>query len=213
MNIINKKLSLEEFKDYVRTFNFGRFVANKLVIHHTWRPTKDQWKGESSIKGLKSYYERKRWNAGPHIFIAEDGIWLFTPMNVKGIHAGVGNWRSIGIEVVGDYDTKKWSEKTKEHALGAITVLMDKLDLNTEVVKFHRDFSNKSCPGYAITKEWLFREINYYRKKEEVPEWGEDAWEWAKKHGIISSQSKFEDPLTKGELIVILHRFNNTNAK
>ena len=154
MNIVNKNLSLSEFEDYVKSFNFSPLNPNKLVIHHTWKPTIDQWQGQRSIYGLKSYYENtKKWPAGPHLFIAEDGIWLFSPMNQVGIHAGDGNHKSIGIEVVGDYDNKVWEGKTKENVLGAIKALQSRVG---DTIMFHRDYSSKSCPGNAITKEWLF---------------------------------------------------------
>lgn len=208
MEILNKRLNLREFKEYVKDFDFGRFIANKLVIHHTWRPTKSQWQGKESIEGLAAYYERKGWNSGPHLFIADDGIWLFTPMNVKGTHAGVANWRSIGIEVVGDYDRKKWASDTKENALGAIKILMDKLDINTEMVKFHRDDTNKSCPGYSITKEWLFNELNYYNEKDDIPKWGKDAWKWADEEKLLSDESEFNAPTTDGKVMVFLNRYH-----
>jgi hypothetical protein len=144
----------------VKAYNFGSEPANKLVIHHTWRPTKETWVGQRSIDGLKRYYENKKWKAGPHLFVAEDGIWLFTPMRQDGIHTAGLNHRSIGIEVVGDYDKEKWSGQTKINALGTIKTLMDKLNLAEKDIFFHRDVSPKSCPGWAITKEWLFQQLS-----------------------------------------------------
>jgi N-acetylmuramoyl-L-alanine amidase CwlA len=159
MQIINHRLNLEEFKTYVRQYNFGPSPANKLVIHHTWRPTASTWRGQRTIYGLKRYYEGKGWSSGPHLFIAEDGIWLFSPMNRDGIHAGPLNRRSIGIEVVGDYNRELWSGNTKLHALGAIRILMDRLKLTEKDIYFHRDVSPKTCPGKMISKGWLFREM------------------------------------------------------
>lgn len=210
MYIVNKCLQLDEFERYVEAYEFTKPVMNKLVVHHTYIPTKVQWNGQHSINGLRSYYERKGWRAGPHLFVAEDGIWLFSPMNKMGIHAGAGNWRSIGIEVVGNYDTKKWSGKTKENALGVIRILMKKLGLKDEQIRFHREFSHKSCPGWAITKEWLFQELN----EETLPDWGvvahnktvKEIWEASKKKKYLSDKSKFNQPVTKGELMIILAR-------
>jgi hypothetical protein len=159
MEIINKKLSLEEFKGYVRNYNFSEIQPDKLVLHHTWRPTQNTWNGEHSIMGLKRYYEGKNWPAGPHLFIAEDGIWLFSPMDRDGIHAGELNRNSIGIEVVGDYDDGVWEGSTKENALGAIKVLMEKLNLSQDAIYFHSDVSDKTCPGQAITRDWLKKEL------------------------------------------------------
>ncbi len=169
MEIINRKLSLQELEDYVATYNFGTLPANKLVIHHTWRPTKEQWQGQKSINGLKAYYEGKGWGAGPHLFVAEDGIWLFSPMRKDGIHAGTLNPRSVGMEVVGDYDTAKWEGETKYNALGAIKVLTEALHLAEKDIFFHRDASPKSCPGWAITKEWLFAELQAFHKRPKIP--------------------------------------------
>lgn len=159
IKIINRRLSLDKFKDYVSKYNFGSLPADKLVIHHTWKPKKEKWAGKKTIQGLKKYYEGKGWPAGPHLFIAEDGIWLFSPMRKDGIHAGKLNHRSIGIEVVGDYDHEKWSGQTKKNALGAIKLLLEHLNITAESIYFHRDVSQKTCPGSAITKEWLFKEL------------------------------------------------------
>lgn len=169
MEIINKRLMLNEFRDYVKGYYFGSLPANKLVIHHTWRPTRESWAGERTILGLKRYYEGKEWKVGPHLFIAEDGIWLFTPMRKDGIHAGSLNPRSIGIEVVGDYNSEKWSGQTKINTLGAIKALMERLNLTENEIFFHRDVSPKSCPGWAITKEWLFKELSEFRFKSRIP--------------------------------------------
>lgn len=169
MKILNRKLGLPEFEDYIRDYYFGSRPANKLVIHHTWRPTKEQWQGQKSINGLKAYYERKGWPAGPHLFIADDGIWLFSPMRKNGIHASKLNHRSVGIEVVGDYDGVKWEGQTYYNALGAIKALTDRLNLSENDIYFHRDVSPKSCPGHAISKEWLFEELRNFRRYPRIP--------------------------------------------
>lgn len=169
ISIINRRLDLQEFRDYVATYNFGAQPASKLVIHHTWRPTKDKWGGARSIQGLKRYYEGKGWPAGPHLFVADDGIWLFSPMSKDGIHAGELNHRSIGIEIVGDYDNEKWVGQTKENALGVIKMLMSQLGIDKSNIFFHRDVSSKSCPGHAITKEWLFGELDDFRILPSIP--------------------------------------------
>jgi hypothetical protein len=209
MEIIDKKLTLSEFETYIKDYNFGTKPADKLVIHHTWRPTSDSWAGERTIQGLKNYYEGKGWSAGPHLFIAEDGIWLFSPMRENGIHAGQLNDRSVGIEVVGDYDNQKWPERTKYYTLGAIKALMARLNITNQNIFFHRDVSAKSCPGWAITKEWLFAELDAFRKKPltptvdqpldeisapvwglPVPTWAQEAVNFVVKNGLFEIQTQ-----------------------
>lgn len=159
MEIINRCLTLEAFEDYVRRYDFGATPPDKLVIHHTWKPTRDEWSGQHTILALKQYYESQGWQAGPHLFIAREGIWLFSPMDRDGVHSSELNARSIGIEVVGDYDREKWVGIIKRHAIGAIKVLLGCLHIPQERIHFHREVAAKSCPGWAITKEWLFAEL------------------------------------------------------
>lgn len=169
MEIVNRRLSISEFRRYVSDFDFGPKPPDKLVLHHTWRPTKSNWDGDRSIAGLKAYYERKKWPAGPHLFVAEDGIWLFSSMRRDGIHATSLNRLSIGIEVVGDYDNEVWSGETKSNALGAIKVLMDRLGISESRLFFHSDVAKKTCPGRAISREWLLGELDRYVLRPMIP--------------------------------------------
>ncbi len=214
MEIIGRRLSLQEFQDYVRDYYFGPKPPNKLVVHHTWRPTSESWQGERTIGGLKRYYEGKGWPAGPHLFIADDGIWLFSPMRKNGIHAGRLNDLSVGIEVVGDYDLKPWEGNTKRNTLGAIKVLQQRLSIPQSEIYFHRDVSGKTCPGTAITKDWLFNELNNFRmgpriptRREEtmlptddeveivntvsviVPEWAKESVDFIRQHNLFEIRS------------------------
>jgi len=171
MDIIGRKLTLKEFNEYVSTKNFGTIPPDRVVLHHTWRPTLKSWSGKLTIEALKKFYERKGWTAGPHLFIAPDGIWLFTDMYEVGIHAGEGNATyvggklvgySIGIEVVGTYDKKLWSGIVKQMTLGVISSLQKTLKFKNEKIEFHRDYSTKTCPGSAITKSWVLNELHKY---------------------------------------------------
>lgn len=208
MNIVNKKLTPEEFKAYCDDFNFYPNQPNKIVVHHTWKPTVEQWQGQKSINGLKSFYEGKGWTAAPHLFCAPDGIWLFTPMNKQGIHAGSGNYRSIGIEVVGDYDGKVWEGEVKRNALSAIKILMDRLHVGESNLKFHRDYSTKTCPGTAIKKGWIIEELKQLENHDVVPDWGKADWEKWKNTTppLLSEQSEFNDQMTKGEFAIFASR-------
>ena len=164
MDIIGKCLQPEEFKSYVSNKFFGFFPANKLVLHHTFRPNLSQWKGRDTIYSLKRHYENKDWDAGPHLFIAPEGIWLFSDMRKNGIHAGKsGNYRSIGIETVGDYMITKPEGLVLDNLLFAITALNEKLGLYPENLKFHKDFMPTACPGNAITKDWIIEEVKNYK--------------------------------------------------
>lgn len=210
---IGRKLTREEFTKYIETKNFGMLPANKLVIHHTWSPTKESWNGKKTLDGIKNYYVSKGWKSGPHIFAAEDGIWLFTDMRNNGTHAGRLNWRSIGVEIVGNYDNEVWQGETKLNALHAILELQKKLNIKNEKIFFHRDVSGKTCPGKAITKQWLFENLRSYEngKLEAQMNYVEErkvAWEWFKELAKIS-QTEITKPLSEldaGWLAVVVRR-------
>ncbi|OGH90754.1 MAG: hypothetical protein A2507_00915 [Candidatus Magasanikbacteria bacterium RIFOXYD12_FULL_33_17] len=165
MDIVNQKLNRSQFTSYANSKNYGSLPPNKLVIHHTWSPSKEEWNGQNTVLGLKHYYEGLGWSAGPHLFVAEDGIWLFSDMSRDGIHAGSGNHLSIGIEVVGDYDNQVWCGETKTNTLHSINTLLKKLNIPDSEIHFHRDYSKKSCPGNAITKQWVLTELTKYRQQ------------------------------------------------
>jgi len=177
MKILGKKLSLKEFEKYVEEKNFGSLPPTFIVLHHTYNPTEDdgdgipekgEWNVQDPMKtlnGIKNYYEGKGWSAGPHIFIYDEEVFLFTDMYDVGIHAGAGNGSlktgySIGIEVVGNYDIQEWDKATKKGVVGVLKPLMEKLKIKESDIKFHRDYSSKSCPGKMITKEWVIKLLN-----------------------------------------------------
>jgi len=165
MKILKKLLTLDEFKKYIKGKDFYPNRPNKLIIHHTWKPVQSTWNGAKTIDGLKKYYEGKGWSNGPHIFVAPDGIWLFTDMKQQGIHAGDGNYRSIGIEVVGNYDGAKWTGSIKRNALGVIDSLMKELDLDYLDLYPHRFYNKtKTCPGKAIAMKWIEEKIRDMRE-------------------------------------------------
>ena len=179
---IKKKLSLKEFKKYVADKDFGVVPPTFIVLHHTFRPTPDTWNGKTTVDALDKNYRALGWGGrGPHLFIAPDGIWLFTDMYEVGIHAGTGNGSlatgySIGIEVVGNYDGAVWTGVIKEQTLGVIHTLLERLNIPKSKIMFHSDFSKKSCPGLAINKPWVKDQLKKYEdslkapKKEEKPE-------------------------------------------
>jgi N-acetylmuramoyl-L-alanine amidase CwlA len=137
------------------------------------------------MQGLKTYYEGLGWVAGPHIFVAPDGIWLFTDMSEVGIHAGAGNatWEkdgkiytgysvagatlkeySIGVEIVGDYDEFVWEGAILDQALHVLSTLKKHFRWTHDQIRFHREFSPKSCPGNAITREWFDKKLTEFEQ-------------------------------------------------
>lgn len=167
--MIGRVLSIPDWLTYVASYNFGPIAPARVVLHHTAVPTVAQWAGLRSMQGMQRFYAGKGWTAAPHIYVGPDGIWLFTPMKDVGIHAGIGNsgysggkfWYSIGVEMVGMYDSVRPSGAIWEGAKAVLGGLSKRLGIAPrQLISFHRDYTNqKSCPGWAVTKDWVWPEI------------------------------------------------------
>jgi N-acetylmuramoyl-L-alanine amidase CwlA len=155
MKIINKCLRKKKFEKYIGKKKVARKI-DKIVLHHT-SDTLRQWKkGEVSIGYYKKLYESKGWKAGPHLFVAPEGIYLFTDINIQGIHANSGNRGSIGVEMVGNYNKTLPSGKIWSNIKKVLRILMNKFNLKLKDIHLHREYNlKKSCPGRAITKKWI----------------------------------------------------------
>lgn len=187
---IGKALTLPQFADYIEAYNFGSIPPEWVVLHHTaipaasWAPYGDpaqywdvgeQGLGEQSIQdkrrrrldGIMRYYrDTLGWDRGPHLFIDERWIWLFTPLYEVGIHAASGNSNnlggqlhySIGLEAVGYYEHVAWPQAVEQLVGGAVALLQRKLktfDISYKVgpggMCAHRDYNKPACPGAKIT--------------------------------------------------------------
>jgi N-acetylmuramoyl-L-alanine amidase CwlA len=167
--MIGRVLTADEWRGYIANYDFGRIPPTRLVLHHTYRPNQAQWRGLASMRGMQRYYGGLGWSSAPHIYVAPDGIWLFTPMSRVGIHAGTGNqgttngvwWYSIGLEMVGYFDYVRPAGAVWDYAKLVMSTVSQRLDIPPRrLISFHRDYTNqKSCPGWAVTKDWVFAEV------------------------------------------------------
>lgn len=194
---IGRALPLDEFIAYVNAYAFGSIPPDFIVLHHTAVPSASWarypsglvWDAdeagmtEAQIKAkrlaqlgaiMRHYRDTRQWKAGPHLFIDDRWIYLFTPMNTIGIHAAEGNgWRnstglhySVGIEVVGYYEHVTWPTPVAALVRGTVRALMARLPkIKAAYVRgpggicSHRDWNKPSCPGQAISTDYYLRVI------------------------------------------------------
>jgi hypothetical protein len=148
---------LDAFRAYVNARPRYAWIRG-LTVHHTWSPTIDQWAGLSTLTGTRNYYrDTLGWSAGPHLFIANgtraDGIFIGTPLDTRGIHAGVCNSTHLGMEIVGNYDPAPWPAPLREYVYSIIEIVFHWLNLpvNMYSLRGHREcLPNKTCPGRSI---------------------------------------------------------------
>lgn len=156
--ILNKKFALKSFEKYVEQlpWRWWNRRIDKLVFHHTSSPV-EIWQGSASMLHYWNLYRSRGWDAGPHIFIAPDGIWLFTDMRHQGRHAGpVGNRGSIGIEVVGRYHDGPPTDEKLLKAIRAVTkALVKKFNLTPSAIRTHAEFDPNSFCSKTMNSDWL----------------------------------------------------------
>src|SRR5829696_7616106 len=177
--MIGRRLAIPEWLSYIAAYQFGSTTPSRVVLHHTFSPTVSEWLGLRSMQGIQRFYAQKGWTAAPHVFVGPDGIWLFTPLKDVGIHAGTGNsgytngkfWYSIGLETVGDYDRVRPSGVVWEGVKAVLGGLSKRLGIAPrQLISFHRDYTNlKSCPGWAVTKDWVVGEVDAWLANRPAP--------------------------------------------
>jgi len=158
--IVGRGFTAEDFEDYVTTVELDAWQPQFVVVHNTQVPRLSDWHkipGEQHMKGLVSYYrDTQHWSAGPHLFVADDLIWVFTPLNTPGVHSPSWNAISWGVEIVGDYDVEQLSDGSRENAVTALAALHQLAGLDPQSLHIHKEdpkTTHTFCPGKNIVKE------------------------------------------------------------
>lgn len=197
------------FVQYVQSYDFGSILPDQLVIHNTyipdasWAPASTRvatkWdraeggltdaqilsKRTRQLDSLMRYYrDTYHWDRGPHLFVDERYIWLFTPMYDIGIHAAEGNsYRdshgrlhySLGIETVGHFATSPWHPQQAALLRTAVQALQRRLGtfqiayhagphhqpaIHQGSIALHNDYNKAACPGAYITPSYAIRVLS-----------------------------------------------------
>ena len=59
----------------------------------------------------------------PHLFVADDLIWVFTPLTVAGVHSPSWNDVAWGVEMVGEYDIETFGDAVRDNTVSALAAL------------------------------------------------------------------------------------------
>jgi len=163
MKIVNRRMSPEQFKKYLSKLVVWRTV-DKLVFHHTSSPI-EIWQGSASMLHYWNLYRSRGWKSGPHIFIAPDGIWLFTPIGKKGMCSSpAANKNSIHIEIVGRYFDK---EPDNENICKNTAIVAHQLAKFFELIPGKDFYTHKFFEPFGgcsenVNADWVIRQIDKY---------------------------------------------------
>ena len=167
--IVGQNFSPTAFDAYCHTLQWLSWRPSFIVLHNTGAPTLAQRPTGLSlqhIKNLETYYkDTQQWTGGPHLFIDDRQIWVFTPLTVSGVHSPSWNKVSLGVEMLGDYETESFTTgrglKVRRNAVAALVSLSAALGLEAATIKLHREdpLTTHACPGKNIRKLELIQEV------------------------------------------------------
>ncbi|MGH7053675.1 MAG: peptidoglycan recognition protein family protein [Stellaceae bacterium] len=169
--IVGRGFDPAAFDLYVRALRWASWRPHFCVLHHTGAPTLAEWlsgpPAATRMLNLQHYYrDQLHWSGAPHLFVAPDLIWVFTPLTVPGVHSPSWNLVSWGIEMVGNYDIEDFFSgpglQVHRNAIAALATLHEALGLSPASLRFHREdplTTHKDCPGRTIKKPPVIAEL------------------------------------------------------
>jgi hypothetical protein len=167
--IIGQSFQPHEFADYCQTLHWPTWRPSFIVLHNTGVPKlADRPKGlsKSNIQDLVSYYrDDQHWSAGPHLFIDDHQIWVFTPLTTPGVHSPSWNAVSLGVEMLGDYDTEPFNSgrglAVHKNAVAALSILCSTLGIDPATIRLHKEDpkTTHKCPGKNVVKAKIIAEV------------------------------------------------------
>lgn len=155
-----------EFSAYISTVQFEHWIPSFVVLHNTQVPTLADWHdvpGELRMSSLEKYYrDDQGWSGGPHLFVADDRIWVFTPLAVPGVHSPSWNASSWGVESVGDFDREEMQGAQFENLVEALRCLHRLAGFDAPQLRLHKDdpkTTHTFCPGKNFPRELLSKRL------------------------------------------------------
>jgi len=160
--IVAKAFDADAFDEYCHTLTWDAWRPSFIVLHNTQIPSlaeRPNGFALSHIRDLEAFYrDTQEWRAGPHLFVDDKQIWVFTPLTMSGTHSPSWNKLALGIEMLGDYDAESFTDgrglAIRANAVKAMASLSAVLGLDPQTIRLHREdpLTTHACPGSAVKK-------------------------------------------------------------
>ncbi|MBZ5655400.1 MAG: peptidoglycan recognition protein family protein [Acidobacteriia bacterium] len=163
--IVGQGFRPSDFDRYARTISFMNWRPQFVVLHNTAAPKLADWhsvSGQDRMLNLANFYQNvQRWSAGPHLFVADDQIWVFTPLNIPGVHSPSWNSISWGVELVGDYEVEPFGASVRDNVVSALASLHSLLGLDPSSLRLHKEDprTTHNCPGKNVVKADVIQRV------------------------------------------------------
>src|SRR5215510_3810690 len=160
--IVAKPFNADAFVEYCHTLSWEAWRPSFIVLHNTQIPSLAQRPNGFSlnhIQQLEAFYrDTQGWKAGPHLFVDDRQIWVFTPLTVSGTHSPSWNSTALGIEMLGDFESEDFGTgrgaRVRSNAIAALASLSAILGIDPHTMRIHREdpLTTHACPGKNVRK-------------------------------------------------------------
>ena len=173
-------LSVEQFVDLLQQFPWRRQVT-EVHVHHTWRPNHANFSSRPPVQTIEAMWrfhtaERGFIDIAQHVTIDPEGtIWTGRNWNTAPASATGFNGNSVKgpfmFEMIGNFDedNDKWEGAQQAAAIEVIAQVQRRFGLPPEAFRFHREMSEKSCPGTGIQKDDVLEAVRAAHKRLDAP--------------------------------------------
>ena len=199
-------------------------VAETIVVHNT--------ANDATARNEVSYMIGNNNATSFHYAIDDKEIVQGIPENRNAFHAGDGNGKGnrkgLSIEICYSKSGGIRFNNAEKLAAKFIAYKLNEKSWDISRVTKHQDYSGKYCPHRTLDMGWqrflnmIQSELSTLKKGDntmtntntntEVSSWAKEAWEWAKKEGLIDG-TRPKDPVTREELATVLYRMSKKSFK
>ncbi len=167
--IIGTSFTAAAFDAYCHTLQWTAWRPSFLVVHNTGAPSLAQrpkgFTKQHMLNFQKFYRDEQQWNSGPHLFIDDKKIWVFTPLTVSGTHSPSWNKVSLGVEMLGNYEKEPFNKgrglRVRENTVAALATLCAILGFDPATTRVHREdpLTTHACPGKQARKLEIIQNV------------------------------------------------------
>ncbi|MGH6787693.1 MAG: N-acetylmuramoyl-L-alanine amidase [Novosphingobium sp.] len=166
--IIGLSFDAEGFDTYCKSLTWSNWRPSFVAIHNTAIPNlagRPNGFTKQHIRNLEGYYQGLGWKAGPHLFIDDKQIWVFTPLTTTGRHSPSWNNIALGFEMLGDYASDKFASgrglAVRKNAVAATATICRRLGLDPQGIRLHKEdpATDHDCPGKNVKKKEFIADV------------------------------------------------------
>lgn len=177
-------LTLAEFKQHIARCPTYR-TPRALMLHHTEEPDLAEWEGLASLKAIRAW-QMATHNAHDimaNFYVDASRIWTARPLDesnwahaaridlpwskcsahAKAVMGGDDMWMNhyaVGVETVGNFDLDDPdTSPSMALAIQAFAAMSERWSIGTDILFFHREVADKTCPGTRATLPWFIGKV------------------------------------------------------